>query len=296
MNCSCQNCKNPAITDDRFLACFMCDNVAHLKCVGVSGLVFDSIRAQCGLRWFCHECDLAVIDLRKTRSRLLSAFSNIEKDFKSLNKSVNDCKKFLENCDFKHQPQSKTLIIPSSPKKTFSEVVNHEGPSTSHDAIASNTKTLSVTSNSSSPITLSPKAISDKNNKKKKSDKAEQKKQKSIFDITLSEPQNSPKPLVVIAPKKSIFISRLAASTTAVDVEHYIKSRMKKNIEGISVKKFDFKYSRLKSSFRIVVPEENFVEIMDISFWPSNTLVKEFTFKPKEGTKIAVLPSNESKN
>ena len=62
-----------------------------------------------------------------------------------------------------------------------------------------------------------------------------------------------PKPLVAVSPDKSVFLSSLAADTTNEDVIHYINSNLHSDLKDkkFHVTKFNFNYSREKSSFRV---------------------------------------------
>lgn len=111
-----------------------------------------------------------------------------------------------------------------------------------------------------------------------------------------------PKPLVAAQVKKSIFVSRLSAETSALDVDHHIKSKLSID-SGVTVKKFNFPYNRYISSFKITVFDEFYPSLIDTNFWPSKVLVKDFISKEKlpnngvsnninKKSKISSLPKN----
>ena len=104
--------------------------------------------------------------------------------------------------------------------------------------------------------------------------------------------QNGHHPLRAIPPKKQIFVSRLASNTTVEDVDFYIKNIIGQNSD-ISIYKFSFAQPRTISSFKLTVPLEIFETLLEPNFWPINTMVREYIFRPNQQN-IAVLPQNNS--
>lgn len=99
----------------------------------------------------------------------------------------------------------------------------------------------------------------------------------------------SPKPLRVIPPSRSIFISRLASDTAIKDIEFYIRSKIGDGC-NLSIHKFVYSQPRTISSFKITVSDEYFEKIKDFNFWPANTYVREYV--PSERQKNTVrLPT-----
>lgn len=278
MDCSHEKCGNRSIMDDRYLSCIMCRKVAHVKCIGVSGLVVDAALKNVGVRWFCHECDTVVIDFLRVRSTALQNLSSIEMELEKVQKRVSESSKAL-----------KSFVVPKTssgkPKKRPNNIVIH---STNHSQTPSIPiiKTPEII-----PLLDSPDAVISEPASSETAVGTSQKR--SIFDISMSEDVPSPKPLVALSPKtkrRVVFVSRLAAKNTETDVLHYIKSRTKTE-DGIFVKKFDFSYPRLIASFKITIPEVLFEKIVSEKFWPLNTLVREFEFKPNSAhPKVAELP------
>lgn len=97
--------------------------------------------------------------------------------------------------------------------------------------------------------------------------------------------------LRVIPPPKEIFVSRFAFETTAEDIEYYIKSKFNSNV-NISTQKFVYLKARAITSFKITVPVELFEQILDPSFWPVSTYVREYQQRENQ-RRIVRLPLHE---
>ena len=108
---------------------------------------------------------------------------------------------------------------------------------------------------------------------------------------TSVQPSASPKDVVALPPRKTIFISRLAADTTENDIIAFINKKIN-DVSNIVINKFNFSNPRITSSFKIFVPGDLFDGLLNPSFWPQNTLVKEFVFKNKKISTIASIPKN----
>lgn len=100
--------------------------------------------------------------------------------------------------------------------------------------------------------------------------------------------------LVVVPPRKTVFLSRLGPSTTVDNVKNYLRNHCEGyNDTDISVVKFKFSEPRDISSFRIIAPLKIFDILMEKSFWPQDILVREFTHRdrPRAGRAVT-LPKN----
>ena len=83
----------------------------------------------------------------------------------------------------------------------------------------------------------------------------------------------APKNLVIVAPKKSIFVSRFASDTTEDDILFFIKTK-KPFLKDITITKFKINRERYLASFKIYVPADSFDEFVASDFWPKNTVVQ----------------------
>lgn len=105
-------------------------------------------------------------------------------------------------------------------------------------------------------------------------------------------------PLRAIPPRKTIFISRLANNTSIDDIDYYIKSKVGEQAE-ILIQKFQYSQPRSIASFKLTVSAELFQILLDLNFWPENTLVREYVYKERQHfNNVGVIPQRElsSKN
>lgn len=112
--------------------------------------------------------------------------------------------------------------------------------------------------------------------------------------------QYSPTPILKAASvPKSIFISRLDPETKESEVIQYITHYSSIPHDLISCKKLSSRAHNgstpLVSSFRILVPEQYFPNVVNPGFWPDNLLVKEFVPHQKHRPQSQKLQKNESR-
>ncbi|XP_058985094.1 uncharacterized protein LOC131805650 [Musca domestica] len=99
--------------------------------------------------------------------------------------------------------------------------------------------------------------------------------------------------LIVVAPRKTIFVSRLHPDTTVDNLRSYIETKIPNLPDnGIKILKFNKSQPRDISSFKIITPAKLFNLIVNRTFWPDGLLVKEFVFR--ERTNPVNLPVNLS--
>ena len=99
--------------------------------------------------------------------------------------------------------------------------------------------------------------------------------------------QNASMELKTISPKKkTIFATRFAVDTNVEDMKFYILSKIKNcNPDEILLFKIN---SRKRGSFKIIVPDNLFQQIVNPEFWPKHALVREFIYSESN---IARLPT-----
>ena len=102
--------------------------------------------------------------------------------------------------------------------------------------------------------------------------------------------------VVVNPPRKHIFISRLASSTTEDDIMCYIRESCRIPDSDLFCRKFEPPSPRVIASFKIVVPEQFFENVSNKSFWPKGTLVREFKPRQSKITKHKPVIIEPSKN
>lgn len=101
---------------------------------------------------------------------------------------------------------------------------------------------------------------------------------------------NSPRPLRVIPPMKTVFAARFAADTSEDDMRYYIKSKLNLDV-NLKIFKFQYRDTRNTASFRIMVPDSVFETVVSPDFWPPRALVQEYIYKERIRTNIAHLPA-----
>lgn len=103
--------------------------------------------------------------------------------------------------------------------------------------------------------------------------------------------------LVVVPPRRTVFISRLSADTSVEKVESYIRSRCGEfNQMDCRVFKFNFSQQRDIASFRAIVPSRIFETLVSQSFWPPGVLVREFVPRDRPRRVAAIDLHPPSKN
>lgn len=267
---------------DSLVSCWLCDGLAHLKCAGLTGRVLDNISEGKGLRWCCPKCRSVEIDFAKLFRVTKTAFSEIGKELSTLISKFNNYEKLFN--DYKCVEDSLLLSKKKKPftRSTTKKTVIDLSDSNNDPPIPIGTA-LNTPISSQAPEILVTNATPTSLN--------------AVSDIVNPIPcQNSnvtvslgpPKGLVVVPPRKTVFISRLSSDTTTNDIQHYIRSKLK--IEDFSVYKFNFAKERKISSFKISLNFEIFDQVVDKNFWPSGVVVREFAFRPKVNNNAVSLP------
>lgn len=93
--------------------------------------------------------------------------------------------------------------------------------------------------------------------------------------------------ITVVPPPKAIFLSRLGVEVTNVQVQQFIKTKMKTDDCNFTVRKMLFRTPRNYSSFVVNIPNDTdlFNAIIKPGFWPELTVVNEmrhFLRPPRE--------------
>lgn len=101
--------------------------------------------------------------------------------------------------------------------------------------------------------------------------------------------------LKVIPPKKSIFISRFAYETTTDNIYNYIESKLNCNPD-VLIKKFTYSEPRDITSFKLTVPNDLFDTLIDPTFWPNNTFIREYVIRNNTRSNNIVRLTSYSNN
>lgn len=316
MNCLNKNCK---ITSDTelMITCWLCHQLCHYKCTGYSTLVNEAASKQEGIAYFCVLCRKPAVEYFRFFHGTKNRFMDIQKSATTLSENISNYGKLFEEFATLNNLKSPPQITPKRRKsarkgaKDKDNVSSVRSPTALNpNAIVHNTPSITASSDdievfpteNQNSTELMPRFTNAKssnfgataseilNNQPSTS-------QKSTLNSVNNKIANSTaaiaKQLIVIPPKKSIFVSRLAFETTPEDINQYILNKINAVNADIFTKKFNYTQPRDITSFRITVSPDLFDKIIDPYFWPENTLVREYVFRNNlRPNNIARLPTN----
>lgn len=289
MACSKPKCRNKS--DDVMVACWLCESVYHAKCVDLSARTVDNLHENKGLRWCCKNCILFDVEFYKFFKSTKSTLDELGNDLKNLNTKFLNYRNLFDKAPCSPKGKKKTLTSSLVSKPNSIEISDISGASLvttpvltpSYDFVesvpsvcgtASSTKTREI---SSGTILVSPQPL-----------------QNSCIPTNLNPSvpayNTSTAPtLKVIPPKRIIFAARFDSNTSTDAVKRYICFKIGNDID-LSVYKFKYSNQRRKSSFKIIVNEENFDSVVNPDFWPKNALIREYVYSENVPSDIVHLP------
>lgn len=289
-------------SNDRMVSCWLCLGSCHLKCSGLKARDADALAdpGKC-LHWTCSQCKKINIDFYKFFKSFKGEFEQLNNDFSSIKSKLAKFGELFEN--FPNLDKFSNADVSSSPKRKKAANVLLTTPSMSNSTVPTALNEVAVSDNVSAPSTSlhalpSPNLnslpmVTDINSLNTVLPPTT-----NITNSAAVDNQTLRRPLKAIPPKKTVFVSRLAGDTSSEDVDFYIKSKLCN--ADVVVHKFKFSNPRSISSFKISISVNHFQNIMDQSFWPENTLVREYTYNENtRANRIGVLPqraSNAPKN
>lgn len=330
MECSSVKCVKP--DNDRTVSCWLCLNFYHLKCSGSALRARDAdalADPQKFLHWTCSSCKSVGVEFYKFFKSFKDEFEKINTEFQSLQSKFNNFGKLFS--EYKKLDEHVTYPPKSLAKRKMKNVVNAESQdnfqngqltvNTGHDSASPLQSPLSspgtsltsvntgfalpsivigATGGANSPTGATGSANSPTANVIDPSCSVDNRYNSatSFTPVVLTDSiQPDPKPLRAVPPNKSIFVSRLALDTSIEDVEHFIKSKCGEDAV-ISTYKFVYSQPRSISSFKITVVSDVFKNIVDSSFWPVNTFVREYIVRERRGkvARLSEQASSSSKN
>lgn len=297
MSCLMKNC-NIKSDNERKITCWLCHELCHVKCSGLSGLVVDAMANDKGLHWRCNDCRKIGVTFYRFFQDTFKKFLEIQEEASKLTERISEYGKLFD--DFKSLDNLKSPPQ-SSPKrrKSSRNKDKHENP-------VASTSSLGFPS-----LNFIPEPI--RNNAEMPLDCVyESSKTPASFinsdqtETALVNTDGTPNPpapvpnsdqtvhstLRAVSPKKTVFVSRLAVETTSEAVTSYINSKVGPDAD-VSTYKFNFSQQRSITSFKITVAADLFERILDPQFWPENTLVREYTYREKPRSNIGHLPQHE---
>ncbi|KAH8355803.1 hypothetical protein KR084_006879, partial [Drosophila pseudotakahashii] len=249
--CCSKKCKSLILAGQQSIPCHSCDSIFHAKCLDYSGLVRDAIDMRSGLRYYCEECiayETQAISIRRlTKSTVTELIRNSRRN--------TDLLVGLES-----QLTSRMLSEPDSPKPAAPSgallaTARLSAISDNMDVANSNSAPNAATATHSSPVRI------------------------NCGPIISGVAPRIYAPLVGVAPKRFIFVSRLNPGASENDGKTHLSSKL--NISGteITVSKFNFKQRREISSFKIGISDALIDKVLDIAIWPEHAIVHEYVNK-----------------
>lgn len=324
MECVAKICTVRNVYDGCFLSCWLCDSHAHVKCAGFNGRHFDIITAkESGLRWTCWKCRDFDVDFYRLFKEAKKGFYSLNSDFVSISAKLKSLEEMFDNFKWPEGTSSsprrkkpscdRNLVVPVTPNmdnldslflspKPSSSVVPLSTQMPSGCPIASKPSTEGNDESVVVNVVPPDSAVNRKgagpvqqiisSDVLPSSDDGNTINQSSQGFQELIEMGD----LIVVPPRRTVFISRLSAETSVDKVKFYIKSHCADfNENDFKVFKFNSSQPRDISSFKVVVPDKSFNTLVNTSFWPQGVLVKEFIFRDRPRRPATVdlhLPKN----
>ena len=276
VECSSDNCLCRSNASLPYIWCHLCQTFIHAKCAGVKAVVADAIKdSNVSIYWICKKCKLPANKLFLVLRKMHEAYNDINKKFK-------DCSESFEkiNDAFK---EYKCLEELGSASELNQKADTKADTNSTTSASSSSSMTLNSLIIPPIPDTLSPMNDSSLLTSLASHDSSNGTLSSSHANRLPSSQFLTAPNLIVANPLKSVFISRLHISTTENDVLDYILFRHQ-NLKSseVIVSKFKFKsVSRRVASFRISIPSNSSLDILNPSFWPDGLIVHEYITRPK---------------
>ena len=309
---SCEICNNEWSTVGAFISCYGCAKYYHNKCVSIKASVSDVLTSSDanGLQWFCKNCRTTstsrlfakLQDYQKSADKISALAMNLldmvvqhQSDAQNLNDILNTINsrqpanslQASNSLQLSRKTRSKSAsCLPDN--NTSSTAPNVAPAAVIHiDESLAAVNSVPVTPAPVSPVpVLSVPSVA-------LQDIPVPEIAVSSSAITNQLTDSSSSDLVIIKKRvrKSIFVSRFAASTSINDIVKYIsKKTVNPNLEQlVRCFKYNTDITREISSFRITPPEEYFSSLLDTNFWPDGTLVKEFL--PRSNANSLQIPA-----
>lgn len=309
MACRSSSCNAKTREDKRGLLCAICLGFYHTKCVALPSKIVDTIRDSDGLQWVCYQCKSFSSDIPKIYCYLKTGFTEIKNDLAKTMAKLNKYESYLNNLSHADNRKNLSLAensransepllfnatspLPSSHPAVSASTSNGNGSSAA--AVSASTSNVNGSS-AAAPILQSanlhintvdltghtanvhPSNVAANNAVVEATHEHQDANHADHNDGTTP----APKPLVAASIRKNIFVSRLAADTSEIDVHYYISSKIPQ-ASNISVHKYRFNFDRKISSFKILIPEELLDSVLDKDFWPSGIIARLYEFRERQ--------------
>lgn len=308
MSCSAETCRLVS-SSERALTCWICSDIWHVKCAGISARVVDEMYAEKnGLRWCCVKCRDIDVDFCKFFKKSTSEMVTMGRQLWDLYTRFSKFSSLLEQFPVidsvitsPDMDRKRKKVTDKSNRSSNSADKSDRSSDSSEKTESSSILAETVGDKQKKVVFASPTVKKQETNSKKRENKSKSNRanktevEAEIVDATVTPTANvesgtnmtRPNTLSMAPAKKMVFVSRFDPQTTAEDLNSYIKSK----IDGdFYLKTFKLKssYSESRSSFKIIVPQDIFDKIIRYDFWPKKAFVKEFVDKADN---LAHLPS-----
>ncbi|XP_041449637.1 uncharacterized protein LOC121404368 [Drosophila obscura] len=292
--CSAKKCEfGGNIISDSFLSCWLCDNVAHIKCAGGGnfGRLHDLISKRMGLIWSCLACREIEAEMRtfmrQTRTGFWMSGSNLRK---------------IPNIDNSNFLQPIGIGTPSSHLHTSASLDSPSGhafPEINPFLTPTNNVmplTVSITADTAVSASSVRMHLADDVPTVPATVPVPPVSTESAFIsapglTVLTVPATFPLPSIAsaaaivsapglqlraVVPQKAIFVSRLLPETTPEDVKLHLSHYLHTPPDAFVITKFNFKNKRNISSFKIFLPDSLLSKALEPSAWPEHRILHEF--------------------
>jgi len=91
--------------NDRCLSCYMCEKIAHIKCIKYKASFVDSLTVLKDCHWFCPECNMQLRDYAKCFKQANHSFISMEKSLNNLQTQFTNCISSLKQLKVAPEPE-----------------------------------------------------------------------------------------------------------------------------------------------------------------------------------------------
>ncbi|XP_073814968.1 uncharacterized protein [Musca autumnalis] len=320
------------IKDDNELcvSCWFCLDQWHVKCARISANVVDTINQNVGVRWCCVNCRKLSADFYNFVKDLQNELKSIKDEFISVSSRFesfsNLFDKYRDLDDFVSSPfgsgQKRKRAAKKAPNKSvpIRKALLPAG-NTRSQSVSTPDKIEAVCDQSYAGIAAQPALEVGKGSVvgvvplESMSNGSVALKNASQPSPSIQEPQvpttvaasgagsatngkplqSDQRPLSMTPVMKAVFLSRFPSETTADDINYYIKSKIEGDyfLRGFKLRS---SFSINRSSFKIVVNENIFNQLMLKEFWPAKAFIKEFVERSDNLAHLPQRPVSVSKN
>lgn len=294
MICSKPKCRNKS--DDPMVSCWLCNNIYHAKCVDLAPRTADNLREDKGLRWCCKKCIVYDTEFYSFFKNTREELNDMYNDLKNLTEKFLKYKSLFENASFSPKRKKSTPVLSSADSNPLliNQNISQNTIASSQTPNAPNSASFNITQNIE---TLVPPVLNEIQNNIPQSlnittPSIIPNHQQNVINTAVHNPSDTTNPiqLKIISPKKTIFAARFSSDTTTEAITQYIKHKVGFDID-VTVFKFKYSEIRTKSSFKIIVPEENFDTIVNPEFWPPKAIIHEYEYRNTSRSDIVHLPT-----